>query len=49
MVGEGTGQAVVVQAGREAIPFRFARPPGPRQAGAEGKVPPGLLAAPVDP
>jgi NAD(P)-dependent dehydrogenase (short-subunit alcohol dehydrogenase family) len=49
MLGSATGQAVVVQAGREAIPFRFSRPPGPRQAGAEGKVPPGLLAAPVDP
>ena len=31
MLGEGTGQAVVVQAGREPTPFRFARPPGPRQ------------------
>jgi len=49
MLGEGTGQAVVVQAGREPTPFRFARPPGPRQAGAEGRVPPGLLAAPLDP
>jgi NAD(P)-dependent dehydrogenase (short-subunit alcohol dehydrogenase family) len=49
MVGEATGQAVVVQAGREPTPFRFSRPPGPRQAGAEGKVPPGLLAAPQNP
>jgi NAD(P)-dependent dehydrogenase (short-subunit alcohol dehydrogenase family) len=49
MLGDGTGQAVVVQAGREPTPFRFARPPGPRQAGAEGRVPPGLLAAPLDP
>jgi NAD(P)-dependent dehydrogenase (short-subunit alcohol dehydrogenase family) len=49
MLGQGSGQAVVVQAGREAIPFRFSRPPGPRQAGAEGRVPPGLLAAPIDP
>jgi NAD(P)-dependent dehydrogenase (short-subunit alcohol dehydrogenase family) len=48
VLGDATGQAVVVQPGREAIPFRFARPPGPRQAGAEGKVPPGLLAAPLD-
>jgi len=48
MLGDGTGQAVVVQAGREPTPFRFARPPGPRQAGAEGRVPPGLLAAPQD-
>jgi NAD(P)-dependent dehydrogenase (short-subunit alcohol dehydrogenase family) len=48
MRGQETGQAVVVQAGREPLPFRFSRPPGPRQAGAEGKVPPGLLAAPTD-
>ena len=48
VLGDGTGQAVVVQAGREALPFRFSRPPGPRQAGAEGRVPPGLLAAPQD-
>jgi NAD(P)-dependent dehydrogenase (short-subunit alcohol dehydrogenase family) len=48
MLGEATGQAVVVQAGREPLPFRFSRPPGPRQAGAEGRVPPGLLAAPTD-
>jgi NAD(P)-dependent dehydrogenase (short-subunit alcohol dehydrogenase family) len=43
VLGPGTGQAVVVQAGRQATPYRFSRPPGPRQAGAEGKVPPGLL------
>jgi NAD(P)-dependent dehydrogenase (short-subunit alcohol dehydrogenase family) len=49
LVGQATGQAVVVQAGREPLPFRFSRPPGPRQAGAEGRVPPGLLAAPTDP
>lgn len=48
VLGSATGQAVVVQAGREALPFRFARPPGPRQAGAEGRTPPGLLAAPRD-
>jgi NAD(P)-dependent dehydrogenase (short-subunit alcohol dehydrogenase family) len=48
MVGEATGQAVVVQAGREATPYRFARPPGPRLAGAEGRVPPGMLAAPTE-
>jgi len=48
VLGESTGQAVVVQAGREALPFRFGRPPGPRQAGAEGRTPPGLLAAPRD-
>ncbi|HXQ43981.1 MAG TPA: SDR family oxidoreductase [Acidimicrobiales bacterium] len=49
VLGEGTGQAVVVQAGREPTPFRFSRPPGPRQAGAEGRVPPGLLAEQIDP
>jgi NAD(P)-dependent dehydrogenase (short-subunit alcohol dehydrogenase family) len=43
VLGQATGQAVVVQAGREATPYRFSRPPGPRQAGAEGKLPPGLL------
>ena len=49
LLGDGTGQAVVVQAGREPTPFRFSRPPGPRQAGAEGRVPPGLLAEQIDP
>ncbi|HEY7948399.1 MAG TPA: SDR family NAD(P)-dependent oxidoreductase [Acidimicrobiales bacterium] len=48
VTGEATGQSVVVQAGREALAFRFGRPPGPRQAGAEGRTPPGLLAAPRD-
>lgn len=48
VLGDATGQAVVVQAGREALPFRFSRPPGPRQPGAEGRVPPGLLAAPQE-
>lgn len=48
VLGEATGQALVVQAGREPLPYRFSRPPGPRQAGAEGRVPPGPLAAPVD-
>jgi NAD(P)-dependent dehydrogenase (short-subunit alcohol dehydrogenase family) len=48
VLGEATGQAVVVQAGREATPYRFSRPPGPRQAGAEGRVPPGMLAAPTE-
>jgi len=45
-LGEETGQAVVVQAGREALPYRFGRPPGPRQPGAEGRVPPGMPATP---
>lgn len=44
VVGQNTGQAVVVQLGREAIPYRFGRPPGPRAPGAEGKIPPEWLA-----
>ncbi len=32
MLGDATGQAVVVQAGREPTPYRFARPPGPARA-----------------
>lgn len=43
--GEGTGQAMVIQAGREAIPFRFARPPGPRAGGTVGQMPPAEFAA----
>jgi NAD(P)-dependent dehydrogenase (short-subunit alcohol dehydrogenase family) len=44
VLGEETGQAVVVQLGREPVAYRFGRPPGPRQPGAEGKIPPGWLA-----
>ena len=44
-----TGQAVVVQAGREPTPFRFSRPPGPRQAGAEGQGPAGTAGRTIDP
>jgi len=44
VLGEDTGQAVVVQLGREPVAYRFGRPPGPRQPGAEGKIPPGWLA-----
>jgi NAD(P)-dependent dehydrogenase (short-subunit alcohol dehydrogenase family) len=44
IVGEESGQAMVIQAGREALAFRFARPPGPRAAGAEGILPPTELA-----
>jgi len=40
------GQAVVVQAGRPPLPFRFRRPPGPRAPGAQGVVPPGRLGDP---
>ena len=45
LTGKGTGQAMVIQAGREAIPFRFARPPGPRAGGAVGQMPPKEFAA----
>jgi NAD(P)-dependent dehydrogenase (short-subunit alcohol dehydrogenase family) len=45
LVGEETGQAMVIQAGREAIPFRFPRPPGPRAGGAVGQMPPSGFAA----
>jgi NAD(P)-dependent dehydrogenase (short-subunit alcohol dehydrogenase family) len=45
LTGEESGRAMVVQAGREALSFRFARPPGPRAAGAEGKLPPKELTA----
>jgi len=44
VLGQDTGQAVVVQLGREPVAYRFGRPPGPRLAGAEGKIPPGWLA-----
>jgi NAD(P)-dependent dehydrogenase (short-subunit alcohol dehydrogenase family) len=43
--GEETGDAMVIQAGREPVAFRFARPPGPRTVGAEGRLPPSGLAA----
>jgi NAD(P)-dependent dehydrogenase (short-subunit alcohol dehydrogenase family) len=45
LVGESTGDAMVIQAGREAIPFRFARPPGPRAGGTVGQMPPKEFAA----
>lgn len=44
VVGKETGQAIVVQAGREPTAYRFGRAPGPRALGAEGKIPPGWLA-----
>ncbi len=43
--GDETGQAMVIQAGREALPFRFARPPGPRAGGTAGQLPPSELTA----
>lgn len=45
LAGEETGEAMVIQAGREALPFRFARPPGPRAGGSVGQMPPTELAA----
>jgi NAD(P)-dependent dehydrogenase (short-subunit alcohol dehydrogenase family) len=44
MLGAETGQAIVVQSGREPVAYRFGRPPGPREPGAQGKIPPGWLA-----
>lgn len=44
--GDATGQAIVVQAGLEPTPYRFSRPPGPREAGAVGKLPPEWIADP---
>ncbi|HXX91358.1 MAG TPA: SDR family oxidoreductase [Acidimicrobiales bacterium] len=44
MLGDATGQAIVVQVGREPTAYRFGRPPGPREPGAAGKIPPGWLA-----
>jgi NAD(P)-dependent dehydrogenase (short-subunit alcohol dehydrogenase family) len=44
VVGEETGQAMVVQLGREATAYRFGRPPGPRAPGVEGRIPPEWLA-----
>jgi NAD(P)-dependent dehydrogenase (short-subunit alcohol dehydrogenase family) len=37
---DGTGEAWVVQPGREPEPYRFSGVPGPRVPGAEGKLPP---------
>jgi NAD(P)-dependent dehydrogenase (short-subunit alcohol dehydrogenase family) len=37
---EGTGEAWIVQPGREPEPYRFRGIPGPRVAGAEGLAPP---------
>jgi NAD(P)-dependent dehydrogenase (short-subunit alcohol dehydrogenase family) len=43
--GEGSGEAMVIQAGREAVAFRFPRPPGPRAGGAVGQLPPSEFTA----
>jgi len=45
LAGEESGQAMVIQAGREALPYRFARPPGPRAGGTVGQLPPTEFAA----
>lgn len=45
LAGEESGQAMVVQAGREALAYRFARPPGPRAGGTVGQLPPTEFAA----
>jgi NAD(P)-dependent dehydrogenase (short-subunit alcohol dehydrogenase family) len=37
---EGTGEAWIVQPGRDPEPYRFRGIPGPRVAGAEGLAPP---------
>jgi NAD(P)-dependent dehydrogenase (short-subunit alcohol dehydrogenase family) len=47
-LGDATGQAVVVQAGREPTAYRFARPPGPREPGSVGRLPPEWIADPGD-
>jgi NAD(P)-dependent dehydrogenase (short-subunit alcohol dehydrogenase family) len=45
LAGEGSGEAMVIQAGREAVAFRFPRPPGPRAGGAVGQLPPSEFTA----
>jgi NAD(P)-dependent dehydrogenase (short-subunit alcohol dehydrogenase family) len=45
LTGEESGLAMVIQAGREPLPFRFARPPGPRAGGTTGQLPPSQLTA----
>ena len=45
LAGEASGEAMVIQAGREPLPFRFGRPPGPRAGGTVGQMPPKEFAA----
>lgn len=45
LAGEDSGQAMVIQAGREPVAFRFPRPPGPRAGGTVGQMPPKEFAA----
>jgi NAD(P)-dependent dehydrogenase (short-subunit alcohol dehydrogenase family) len=44
-----TGQAIVVQAGLEPTPYRFGRPPGPRDVGPGARIPPEWIADPGAP
>ncbi len=45
LAGEGSGEAMVIQAGREPVAFRFPRPPGPRAGGVVGQLPPSEFTA----
>jgi NAD(P)-dependent dehydrogenase (short-subunit alcohol dehydrogenase family) len=45
LAGDETGDAMVIQAGREALAYRFGRPPGPRAGGTVGQMPPTEFAA----
>ncbi|MGO8872075.1 MAG: SDR family NAD(P)-dependent oxidoreductase [Acidimicrobiales bacterium] len=45
LCGDSTGDAMVIQAGREPLAFRFGRPPGPRAGGTVGQLPPTEFAA----
>ncbi len=45
VLGDSTGQAVVVQVGLEPVAYRFGGAPGPRLPGSEGVLPPGIFAA----
>jgi NAD(P)-dependent dehydrogenase (short-subunit alcohol dehydrogenase family) len=46
VLGTETGQAIVVQLGREPMAYRFGGTPGPRLPEAEGKIAPGWLGDP---
>jgi NAD(P)-dependent dehydrogenase (short-subunit alcohol dehydrogenase family) len=45
ITGDETGHAMVIQAGREALSYRFGRPPGPRAGGTVGQMPPAEFSA----
>jgi NAD(P)-dependent dehydrogenase (short-subunit alcohol dehydrogenase family) len=42
--GDVSGEAVVIQAGRDPVTFRFGRPPGPRAGGTDARLPEQLAA-----